>query len=210
MNAKRIISVAVAMMIATSASAAWADEMLTYTTASGNITLDATTGAGSMTGTFYDDRGQPANENLTFTFNTSALNTAGAAFGAQAGTLTGSGILTLTNILGTTGFSGGVTLSPVTGATATLTLNGGTNNLPYSAPTTTASIDLSGLNYTHNGTTIAGAELSASNVGFAEITPVTPGTSGTSGGTPVPEEGAAALFALAIAGVAARRKRARG
>ena len=206
MNAKRIISVAAAMMIAASASAAWADEVLTYTTATGNITLDATTGAGSMTGTFYDDRGQPANENLTFNFNTSALATAGAAFGAQAGTLTGSGILTLTNILGTTGFSGGVTLSPAPGQTATLNLNGGTNNLPYTAPTTTALIDLSGINYIQNGATIAGPELLASDVGFAEITPVTPGTSGTSGGTPVPEEGAAALFALAIAGVVARRK----
>jgi len=206
MNAKRMMSVAAAVVMAASSSAALADDLLTYTTPTGSITLDATAGTGSINGTFYDDRGQPANENLTFNFNISALNTAGAPFGAQANSLTGSGVLQLTNISGSTGFSGGVTLSPAAGATATLSLNGGTNNFPYTTPTTTALIDLSGINYTQNGATIAGPELLASDVGFMEATPVAPGTSGTSGGTPVPEEGTAALFALAVAGVMLGRK----
>ena len=200
MNAKWMMSAAAAVVMAASSSAALADDLLTYTTPTGSITLNATTGTGSMTGTFYDDRQQPAN----------ALNTAGAAYGAQAGALTGSGVLSLTNIAGNTEFSGGVTLSPAPGATATLTLDGGTNNQPYSSATTTAAVTLSGFPYTQGAGTIAGPQLAASNVGFSEITPLAPGTTSTSGGTSVPEQGVAALFALAVAGVLmGRRKGAR-
>ena len=210
MNAKWMMSAAAAVVMAASSSAALADDLLTYTTPTGSITLNATTGTGSMTGTFYDDRQQPANENLTFNFNPAALNTAGAAYGAQAGALTGSGVLSLTNIAGNTEFSGGVTLSPAPGATATLTLDGGTNNQPYSSATTTAAVTLSGFPYTQGAGTIAGPQLAASNVGFSEITPLAPGTTSTSGGTSVPEQGVAALFALAVAGVLmCRRKGAR-
>ena len=210
-----------------SAGTARADEILTYKAqiaggdSTGVVMLNATTGYGIMQGNFAGDGTSFVTENLTFNFNPAQLNTAGAPFGAQANSLTGAGVLSLTNIAGTAQYNG-VTYTPYIGAVGTpapqLILNGGTSNSPYTTPTTTASWDLAGLTYQVASGKIAYLPGPMNNaVNFDEGTgTLAPagggggGGSGGGGGTPVPEPAPMAIFALGLAAILYGRHRRMG